>query len=506
MAETQHLQLPDVSPTVASFATPSKRGHRHKRSLAISGDFEFLKQAPSSVPPLPTYATSPNTYLKPAVLDPSMVKTPQHPGNPIGTTPSPRFFISEEPRFSSPIQGVPDAIINLDDALKTRPRSFKTHRRSESAPADLEITLDFPAQIKSKSNKPSFTIDEEEDVSDNEERPSVKLADGLLSPLRPSTPLFPDSKMEPGSKNTSPLKDHEGTNNNEKFNSLKIMKQKQRYRYYTKQLPVYGIDAVSDNTGVQSQRLKNQASTLSLTSSISITPASNSYTPSRHLVTPMTPDSFVDQQKQPESITGTLSKDRSASNRSIKFQEAISKRTLSPQRKNFQRLSNTNINTVRRNSSTGVYSKFNFKSKEYDMPYNDVETESKLTLVSKSDEASISTDLNLVENEVCGKKNELSKELLLGEPGDTVDLSSFSMAKLNSAKPSKTNLKPSISNDKNNVKLQKKDDLDDIAGGKDKASEVKADSAPTFGIKSKSKKKRKSRLSIFINLFTKDKK
>ncbi|KAG0654920.1 hypothetical protein C6P44_000636, partial [Monosporozyma unispora] len=63
MAETQNLTVTDVHHSIGHLATPSRRGHRHKRSFAISGDFEFLKQPPqpSTVPPLPTF-NSPQTY------------------------------------------------------------------------------------------------------------------------------------------------------------------------------------------------------------------------------------------------------------------------------------------------------------------------------------------------------------------------------------------------------------------------------------------------------------
>ena len=37
------MQISEPNP-VNTLSTPSKRGHRHRRSLAISGDFDFLKQ------------------------------------------------------------------------------------------------------------------------------------------------------------------------------------------------------------------------------------------------------------------------------------------------------------------------------------------------------------------------------------------------------------------------------------------------------------------------------
>ncbi|SCW02995.1 LAFE_0G00628g1_1 [Lachancea fermentati] len=233
MAEPDHLQIPSVT---NHSATP-KRGHRHKRSFAISEDFDFIKQ-PNGTPQDLTecFSASPtrNNNL------------------------SPRFFVSEEPTFS---RGVPDAIIDLDDALTTKPRSFKSHRRTESAPADLNLPF------RGSSPRRDFSIEEEESESEcDEQRQQV-----LLSPLRTKS----ESPLVDGTTPYSPLANRACQMKN---NSLKIHKQKERYYNYAKQIPATSPQGPN--------RSSSQQTSLS---SMSSDQNSNTTTPPGVASTPNTP-------------------------------------------------------------------------------------------------------------------------------------------------------------------------------------------------------------------------
>lgn len=559
MTDTQQLKIsvpppPIVSapggstPTQSNFSTPSKRGHRHKRSFAISGDFEFLKQPPATAPKPSIHTMSPEPHIlstpppkheqfRPNTQPAVSFVTQQHeksdyelsysgsgtgmneisqrnlspfkvpPTVAKGTnllTPSPRFFVSEEPRFSSPCKGVPDAIINLDDVLSTtKPRSFKSHRRTESAPAFLEIVLN--GNNGSAYNDAGLMIKEEDDISENndadEEKRSVSenlsklptrarsqndrtkdssdyLPSVLLSPLRPNSPLKQYSTKYARGTNDNEIAEktlddgddttlqNEATN---KYNSLKIKRQKQRYSHYTRQLPT----KVAGNA-IQSQTLKEQNSSTSLSSSNnSKSPLSVALTPSKNGNTPVTPASFSESNpncnsghnnyNNPTHITGSHSKGLDAPRFPMSpFRPYGSSTTAHYLDKGHQ-----NYSKYRRNSAGCVSSSqtFAYQPQVYDMPENLRDCGVKLTEDEGSkrtssptlednegEEKSISQTISnttfdhqtdqIMDN---GSRNplsqvssnsttnlrsgtdsrQLSSEILLGEPGEAVDLSSL---------------------------------------------------------------------------------
>ncbi|AQZ18898.1 LRE1 (YCL051W) and HLR1 (YDR528W) [Zygosaccharomyces parabailii] len=443
MADTQHLQ---VSQVLDANHTPYKRGHRHKRSFAISGEFEFLKQMePSTMPPMscasPDQAAAPPPppQLQPQMASPTLHATPasfQQPETEYASysrilqptnqsLQSPKFFVSEEPKFSSPFKGVPDAIINLDDALKTKPRSFKSHRRAESAPADLEVFMN--------TREPSGQAQMIEEEEDDDVQSDLDSGNGhLMSPLRPTSPsprpLGPAtasptrirdpqgvgvSIMAQGNGNGNGNSNINGNNNNNgnrNFNnSLKINRQKQRYYHYTKQLP---INAASS---IQSQSLKGQASSGSLSSAYMQTPASVAHTPSKQMSTPLTP----------------------VSNNNMRYKNEVD-RTTSPTLRH-QKLHNQHTPRDKNNIPSG----FNYQSKLYDMPHTITVTKSPssdnrtlaqsfrysqeeqereaqlpLPLSSSSPSLTTSSSPNAHDNE---QDNSIPESLLFGEPGDVED-------------------------------------------------------------------------------------
>ncbi|SMN20103.1 similar to Saccharomyces cerevisiae YDR528W HLR1 Protein involved in regulation of cell wall composition and integrity and response to osmotic stress [Maudiozyma saulgeensis] len=626
MAETQPLQFSSVpTPSSNNLATPSRRGHSHRRSFAVSGDFEFLKQPPnalpgtnsSSVPPLPRCISpepytknknnlnvnnfNPHDYEKPNDVSFSNVLTPRKISNDI-SSPSPRFFISEEPRFTSPVKGVPDAIINLDDALKTKPRSFKSHRRSESAPADLEVAIDF----KHARSIPDFRIDEEEDATDllenanndsddsnnnniNNGRKSEMEARpnriteptpfGLMSPLRPSSPAF-KKNYEMNETSSSPTKlifhqQSSGVYSNgsktDQYNSLKIKRQKQRYYHYTKQLPTNNI-----TVNTQTQALQEKKSATSLISATSKTPVTMVTTPSNAINSPVTPLSSKEFNPTPTNCNIIINSDKSTGNNTNISSSGGSTSSISnlhEQRRarspdflvhqqiyqKYPSLNNHNSNNlgskfIRRNSGPAIQSSFKFESKSYDIPlndkYNDPYNEDTLdeypinerSVTPKFGERSLmkqdynrlqkteSHDTNNSLNATNGKMT-LSMDILMGEPGDTVDLSNNGSTEIingvqnisiTSPKRSSSGIKSindaSLSNiDKVNKKISMKSAEDlkvvgETRSASDSVMEMKSNrlqNNSTTKIMNNSTnitmtgKKKRSKLSIFTNLFSK---
>ncbi|KAG0668303.1 hypothetical protein C6P45_004811 [Maudiozyma exigua] len=518
MTETQPFQFgPMNTPSTNNLNTPSKRGHSHRRSFAVSGDFEFLKQPPntiggssnvnsSSVPPLPRCASPDfNNSQNKSKFNSSDVSfaqslTPRKIYNNI-SSPSPRFFISEEPKFTSPVKGVPDAIINLDDALKTKPKSFKSHRRSESAPADLEVAIDF----KHTKSIPDFIIDEEDSIENQESDEDTDMVSGtnqttfgLMSPLRPSSPAFRKNyQMNETSSSPTKLIFHQqssgiytNTAKTDQYNSLKIKRQKQRYYHYTKQLPTNNIAV---NTQIHA--LQEKKSTASLVSATSRTPVTMVTTPSNTVNSPVTPLSNRDFNQISASSSTTncnnnnnQDNNNSSSNNDNNFSGSSAgkstatssnvntsggsntsvtnlyeqRRARSPDilthQQNFQKYPNMNnqypTNMMgskfgRRNSGPTIQSSFKFKSKTYDMPIND-QNNAIVTDDNANDIDGYSTTERSVTPTFIGKSNinpsndklqrpdfenldkstnstndpaTLSMDILMGEPGDTVDLS-----------------------------------------------------------------------------------
>lgn len=486
MTDTQHLQVVGSLPPNPT-ATPSGRGHRHKRSFAISGDFDFLKQ-PVSLPPLPS-----NTPELEKSNDEDVVRLVEAPEIVVdeqvayegegsqsavdrNSALSPRFFISEEPKFSSPFHGVPDAIINLDDALKTRPKSFKSHRRSESAPAELAVLLNAKTVARDTQ-----MIEEEDDddvtkESDQDDiiikHESVKA--GLLSPLRPSSPSPMNYTQSPAvdeSPARSPV-NHKG----DKLNSLKINRQKQRYYHYTKKLPV--------NTGstVEPQSLKEKASSSSLSSACVRTPLSLEHTPSKQASTPSTP------------ITPSC-----PSNGWNSYTMENNGRLTSPFRSQQPR--SHRFTSVGNTPSTT----FRYDSIVYDMPHGTKNSESVSSRDDKTlsrREMSFSEDHDVTDEDrsvANGEVLPISRELLFGQPGDSVDLSSLSS-------PSKEHLDSYKSSSRENSILTTSRDADNI-GPRSQASEASeprsvSDSAFIVQTSRKDKRKVRSRLNVFfMNIF-----
>ncbi|CAI4038375.1 hypothetical protein SMKI_04G7190 [Saccharomyces mikatae IFO 1815] len=231
------------------FSTPPRNRHRHKRSFAISGDFEFLKQ-PISAPALASTYDSPtfeSTPRRASGINLTMLNEPQNELTLI-SSPSPRFFVSEESTYTSPIKGVPDAIINLDDVLINKPRMCRSHRKTKSVPVKLD---EFYSSHKC-SSVPELTINEEMDEDDTNSQ--------LLEPIKPlSTSLSVDTNED---KNRT-------LENARSYNSLKIHAQKQRYYNSARYLPLN-----SDEKSTDPQSLTKQSSVTSLFSSRSITPVS----------------------------------------------------------------------------------------------------------------------------------------------------------------------------------------------------------------------------------------
>lgn len=176
MADTQqHAPL---------YLTHATKGHRHRRSLAIAGDFDFL---------------------------------PNHHAN-IYTR---RKSIESKTRYKS---GIPEPIINLDDILTTQSENID-HKRSDSAPAELDFVmlksvLRFDEGI---SDSDSTKIPEEEEEDEEDEKcENFKSSDSeFLSGLAPAVE---------SANITLPSK-----NDISKLNVLKINKQKERYSNYSKQ-------------------------------------------------------------------------------------------------------------------------------------------------------------------------------------------------------------------------------------------------------------------------------
>ncbi|CUS24255.1 LAQU0S15e00430g1_1 [Lachancea quebecensis] len=243
MMDADRLKVPSSSDSAAQGdCTPSRRGHRHKRSFAISQDLDFLRQPPGTPQERSVHQTS---------------SPVQH------SDMSPRFFMSEESTFS---HDVPNAIIDLDDALTTKPQSFTSHRRAESAPANL--ILPFKIEPAKPPVQP-LRIEEEDSESDNE----YVLRDSLMSPLRAKS-QSPFLK-NPLASTESPQPSRRSHYNN---NALKINKQKERYLNYSKQLP-------AANSQIQTQCCPQEASSTSLSSDLT----SEATTPAATVNTPNTP-------------------------------------------------------------------------------------------------------------------------------------------------------------------------------------------------------------------------
>ncbi|CDO92691.1 unnamed protein product [Kluyveromyces dobzhanskii CBS 2104] len=439
------LSVPKPPAEPTNGETSLKRGHRHKRSFAISGDFEFLKKDTIKDTPFPpdtdaNYAThcsnAPSSSSNKPELNAGLAfDTVDSPSTQLFA--SPRFFISEEPKFTGGFKDVPDAIINLDDALKTRPRSFKSHRRTESAPADLHLS--FNLERKLKITEEQVAEEEEEDANATvlqtnsaESSSTESFVDGnsvgialpdstiLLSPLRARCP-------SPAAPKESPIK-------MSGFNTLKINKQKERYyNYYNKQVP---------SNGSGSSTIPHQTSTMSLSSESSIS--------NRQLSTPNTPVSA-----------------NHAHNRKV-----------TPRNKPFK-----------------------YETQMYDSRQENEDTEvPRRSTVStiESDDASFSRERSSSSQFSFNEVPQLPQDVLLGQPGDCIDLSrSQGTSKVEQKQRPLTRKNSKRESDQRSCKHSSSrsisDPLDNIP--------VKSCIIP----ESSEKKKKHGRFNILSSLFTKPK-
>lgn len=567
----------ESEPTSDDFTfTAPKRGHRHKRSMAISGDFDFVP-VPPSLPfginnnnsgfNMQRRGSSPGPILHPDMTNNNISSfqspirsrnlEPQYSSPAVITTPtdsldSPNFFMSETSKFSSNIKGVPDAIINLDDILTTRPKVFgnQSHRRTESAPADLNFLL--PKFAVNNSNNDHSIINnnnyrtqniliEEESDSENEFTPdsntysdnntleenknlnSTKLQDKYTLHNYPSREQFntQNKLMSPIksmareqlrslSSNVvtteyqySKLNSNGSTNSDStKYNTLKINRQKERYSHYTRNylstskmtttssslsqtsnmLNPSSLSSSTNNSNyLQTQTLKEQVSSSSLSSVFLKTPSSSINTPARSASTPSTPLSdnnsetnnrkfenttnhnnvqnanmndeyrnklgFIPTYKKNQTMINNFDKKKHHNNLPYSTLTFSSPNKRSNHAHSYS--TNTNLNT------------FNFESKMYEIPYdelmdscsieNDPSRKKKDTELNESTSetiraspllksndsnkfSSFSSDDNLPINEIGIESPALSgsstndfkydlNDLLMGGPGDSVDLS-----------------------------------------------------------------------------------
>lgn len=468
--------------------TPLRGRHRHKRSFAISGDFDFLKQ-PVSLPPLPNTleptdkisGSRPPDIVVEQKLVPPEVATASSPdprlenGNPV----SPRFFISEEPRFSSPFRGVPDAIINLDDALKTKPKSFKSHKRSESAPADLAVLLS--AKNVSRSSQ---MIEEEDDDDDDTEEDQIKLGvpdvadevnkSTLLSPLRPLSPS-PAAHLQELTLDGSPVRWNRDSRDTraDNYNSLKINRQKQRYYQYTKKIPIA-------KAGIQPQTLREKESSTSLSSACLKTPLSSYQTPSRQASTPSTPLSagFNNNNDQFDSNSRLTSPFRSRQ-----------------------------MHSSMRNAAN---SSFGYEPKVYEMPHGRTNSDSVSSRDDKTlykNEMSFTDGCDVTDDDNSGSENNaentnrlpIPKDLLFGQPGDAVDLSSITSP----VKEPFINYKSSSNEVLSPLRLDASDDSEPLSPANDTPeTRSVSDTLLVMQKARKEKRKMKSKLNVlFMNIF-----
>ncbi|CAI4375332.1 BLD_1a_G0013600.mRNA.1.CDS.1 [Saccharomyces cerevisiae] len=310
------------------FSTPPRNRHRHKRSFAISGDFEFLKQ-PASAPVLPSAYDSPTFENTPRRVSDMSVTMPDESQNESAllNSPSPRFFISEASTYSSPIKGVPDAIINLDDVLINKPKKCRSHRKTKSAPVKLD---EFYSSHKC-SSVPELTINEEIDEDDTNPQ--------LLEPVKPLSSTSLSTDMNEDKKMT--LK------NARSHNSLKIQAQKQRYYNSARYLPLNSEDRATDP-----QILTKQSSVTSLFSSRSITPVSCNINNAGR-INAISGNYLDDVLYDLDTPATTLIQDID------NLQTSINERVrLSPQSSSIKKYFSKDGKSV---------SSFNFQSQEYDM-------------------------------------------------------------------------------------------------------------------------------------------
>ncbi|AJP38196.1 Hlr1p [Saccharomyces cerevisiae YJM1078] len=349
------------------FSTPPRNRHRHKRSFAISGDFEFLKQ-PASAPVFTSGYDSPtleNTPRRASGMNLTMPDESQNESA-LVPSPSPRFFISEASTYTSPVKGVPDAIINLDDVLINEPRMCRSHRKTKSVPVKLD---EFYSSHKC-SSVPELTINEEMDEDDTNPQ--------LLEPVKPlstslSTEMNEDKRM--------------ALKNTRSHNSLKIQAQKQRYYNSARYLPLNNDDRTTDP-----QSLTKQSSVTSLFSSRSITPVSCNINNAGRINT-INGNYLDDVLYDLDTPATTLTQDID------NFQTSISERVrLSPQSSSIKKYFSKDGKSL---------SSFNFQSQEYDM----------VSFTEDFDHAtSLSSSILDSEKQTDDEEESIPEEILRGEP------------------------------------------------------------------------------------------
>lgn len=175
MSESLTLTAPVELAAPVELRPPPAKSHRHRRSRAISGDFDmqdFELLPPPSVSNVGTSRSVP-TSLSGSPIRLSSLSSPMNVSSPINMNlgsplrSSPRIFISEDAHYtgSSPI---PDAVINLDDVFDQQ-RSNRTASMSELEP------FCYPKHSLMCSPKKSDTL-MVEGISEEEDEPGESVA------------------------------------------------------------------------------------------------------------------------------------------------------------------------------------------------------------------------------------------------------------------------------------------------------------------------------------------
>ena len=394
MTESGHFLVPTPLHDDTNHFTPTRRVHSHKRSFAISGDFDFLTK-PNSI----SLSTNPDAgiAINNCFSEPNrkFLNSPNPADESIRlTTPTPRFFVSEEPTFTSLFRGVPDAIINLDEVFKTKPKYFKSHRRIESAPSDFELFVNNKSEINLQQ---AIKEEDDEELDTNKGNDILKSfsSGSLLSPLKTNLNL---PQLDDAGEN---VKSYKFSNSNTKLNhdelskihSLKVNRQNQRYDHYTEQISTKIIDIQS-----QEQSKKDQ-DPLTLSTQVCI--------------------------NSPDSMTSSIS---SSSVQFLSPETPVSGNTFHSKCRNQYSSNDCNRNVFAYNykynqmryNKTSDFKEaiFNFESQEYDI-FNNISLESNISSPSKNIDLSSSEYVESSErSKAFGQDYIISQKLLLGEPSD----------------------------------------------------------------------------------------
>ncbi|KAH3899541.1 uncharacterized protein SCDLUD_003818 [Saccharomycodes ludwigii] len=376
-----------------------KKQHLHKRSFAVSGDFDFL-------------ITELNAQ---GTVDKNDVKLP---------LPHPKIKDSSTYGYNSDInRTVPNGIIDLNEALlatppsknrhpyvnySSKPRSFNFHRRSESAPAGLDLLDGFFGSFDAtngnyynthsetyKSNKNSFAGLHKANINGNNTNSTIKEEDteedtydksannqSLLAPIKPKT---------------LDVKKFSDTNTSSPANTTNISLKKQKERYYNK---VKNLPTISSSSTTTYNQNKSQ---LSLSSS---SDNSASISPKILSTTNNTPNSSHSSNSFATSTITNATTKSNSNNNNNNIHKLYSKY-------------NTNAKALRNNNNV-----FKYQSQMYDIPDSNNIKVPLLRSARSSEDISTRNNNNINSSEeVKDKFYEGEVVLLYGQPGDVVDLS-----------------------------------------------------------------------------------